>query len=125
MRKIRFVVLILLVATSFFISATVLASDFPAGTFEAGKVGVRFSKDGHVQFLSGTQVLVEGTFSVKGDQIRLTDQKGPMACASGETQSGTYRWALQSDTLTFAKVADQCDGRADDLTSQKWMRKKE
>jgi len=95
---------------------------FPAGEYRAGKIAITFDASGHVRLTGDSGPLVDGEFTASGNQIRLTDRSGPMACPSAQT--GVYRWSLVRDALTFSKVDDPCDGRSGDLTAQHWKREK-
>jgi len=97
----------------------VAAPTFPAGKYKAGEISIQFDTHGNVKVSQGDRALVDGKYTANGDQIRLTDESGPMACAKGE-ESGTYRWKREGDTLTFSKVEDRCDGRSGDLLGRGW-----
>ena len=55
-------------------------------------------------------VVVSGTYAVTADQMTFSDAEGAMACA-GEQAAGAYGFALESGTLTFTLVDDDCPGR--------------
>jgi hypothetical protein len=101
-----------------------LSADFPVGSYQAMELVVLF--DGKGQFLvkKGESMEVSGTFSVQEKRIELTDLKGPWACTSPGQQKGTYNWKLDGDALTFSKVADACDDRAQTLIGVNWKRRK-
>ena len=108
----------------FFVLVTATwAADFKTGTYSATAGGVKWSltydANGKVTVASDGKPVVEGTYKVTGDEIAITDVKGPMAC--GEGQVGKYKWKLEEKKLTFTKVEDECEGRAGALTGQTWM----
>ena len=103
-------------------SLAVAASNFPVGDYAAGEIVMHFDASGHVRLTQGKQVLVDGDFTVDGNNIRLTDKSGPMACAKGE-ETGVYRWTLDHDALTLAKIDDKCEGRSGDIVAQPWKRR--
>lgn len=37
---------------------------------------------GQFRVSKGEEVLVEGEYTVKGDQLQLTDKRGPIACTA-------------------------------------------
>jgi hypothetical protein len=96
---------------------------FPAGEYAAGKIALTFDANGHMRLNGdGAGLLVDGEFTAHGDQIRLTDKSGPMACPAAQT--GIYRWSYADQALTFTKIEDACDGRSGDLVAHPWKRKK-
>jgi len=60
--------------------------------------------------------LVQGEFSVDGNQVTLTDRDGPGRCPD----SGTYEWAFQDPELTLSLVSDSCESRSEVLTTKPW-----
>jgi hypothetical protein len=99
----------------------VAAPTFPTGKYKAGEISIQFDGHGNVKVSQGDRVLVDGQYIADGDQIKLTDESGPMACSKGE-ETGTYRWKHEGGTLTFSKVEDRCDGRSGDLVGRGWKR---
>ena len=93
---------------------------FPAGTYSAGEFSVQFDGSGNVRFSHKDELLVSGEFKTNGDQIRFTDKSGSMACLDAAQKTGVYRWKYAAGMLSFTKLEDRCDGRAQDLTAQPW-----
>lgn len=115
---------VLVVCASTCLSAQA-ASDspaFPTGAYVSGKIAMKFDPQGHVRVTEGTKVLVDGEFSVKADEIRLTDRSGPWACLTAGQETGTYRWQYAGEKLTLSRIDDRCEGRVGDLTAQPWKR---
>ncbi len=68
--------------------------------------------------------MVEGRFTVKHDQIIMTDEKGPAACFSiPGAATGTYRWSVAGRQLKLTTIADKCTGRSVVLTARPLSRK--
>lgn len=93
---------------------------FPTGAYVSGKIAMKVDPQGHVRVTEGMKVLVDGEFSVKADEIRLTDKSGPMACLTKGQETGVYRWHYTGGKLTLSKIEDRCEGRVGDLTAQPW-----
>jgi hypothetical protein len=107
------------------LATTVRAADFKTGTYSVTVDGVNYSikyyEGNKVTVTRGGEVAVEGTYKVTGDEIEVTDERGPIACR-GEEKTGRYRWKLEDKVLTLTKVQDGCIGRASALTAQPWTR---
>jgi len=103
-----------------------LAADFPAGTYAVKQAPYTVTFEGKGQFhvQQGKTLEVSGTYSVKGDEVQLTDQSGPWACTKAGEQTGTYAWKYESGALTFSKVADKCEDRVKSLVNLAWERQK-
>jgi hypothetical protein len=100
--------------------ALVQAQDaFPTGSFVGGPLTATFSKDGTHIVTENGRTVVSGTYTIKADQIVLTDKAGEYTC----TETGTYQWGFDGTALTFKAVLDNCGPRVDSLTRQKWIRK--
>ncbi|HKA21575.1 MAG TPA: DUF5640 domain-containing protein [Blastocatellia bacterium] len=108
---------------SFILATAVSAQEFKKGTYSSTAAGskwsLKFDESGKVTVTSNGEVVVEGAYKVKGDELEVTDEKGPMAC--DKAQTGKYKWKLDGKKLTLTKVSDQCDGRATGLTAQPWV----
>ena len=106
------------------LAAAARAYDFKKGAYSATAGGVKFSikfdDSGRVTILMNGEIVVEGTYKVREDGLEVTDEKGPMACG-GDQKTGKYKWKLEGKKLTFTKVEDECEGRANALTSQVWV----
>jgi hypothetical protein len=98
------------------------AADFPVGSYTYGEFTITFEANGQFRAFQGSALMVEGEYTVTGDELRLTDKGGPMAC-TGQGEPGVYRWKLANDELALTKVDDKCDGRSAAMTAQAWKRK--
>lgn len=101
-------------------AAAAAAPTFTTGTYAAGKTTIMFDATGHVRVTNGDQMVVDGTYSTRADQISFVDKSGSWACPSA--QVGVYRWTSDNDTIAFKKIDDACDGRSGDLTARPWKR---
>lgn len=104
------------------LTAVTNADEFKKGTYSARTGGVKFSikydESGKVTVSRDGEIVVEGTYKVRGDELEVRDEKGAMAC--GGEQIGKYKWKLEGKKLTLTKVEDECGGRATALTAQPW-----
>ena len=107
------------------LATTARAADFKTGTYSVTVGGVKYSinysEGNKVSVTRGGEVAVEGTYKVTGDEIEVTDEKGPIACG-GQEKTGRYKWKLEDKVLTLTEVQDGCTGRASALTAQQWTR---
>ena len=90
------------------------ASKFPVGTFATGDWTVTFSTNKTYQVMQGGQPVVEGGYTVGKDGVIFKDTGGQYACYDSD---GKYTWQVDKDSLTFAKIDDNCQGRVGVLTS--------
>lgn len=68
------------------------------------------------------EAMVEGRYTVEGDRITLTDERGLWICGP-EERTATYTYTASGDRLTFAPVGeDPCKGRREGLTGEPWVR---
>ena len=67
---------------------------------------------------------VTGHYTVKGNQLELTDKEGPWACTKAGEQTGTYTWKYANSALTFTKIADHCQDRVGTLVTAPWQQPK-
>ena len=102
----------------------VFAADFPQGKYASGEYTIVFADKGQFRVLSGEELVVEGEYKVKGDQLMLTDKSGRLACKGEGMAAATYGWKYEGEMLTLTKVEDNCAGRSAGLTSGPWKRKK-
>src|SRR5262245_56983895 len=105
------------------LATAVRAEEFKKGTYSvtAGDVkwSLKYDDSGKVTVSRNGEVVVEASYKVKGDELEVTDEKGPMACDGAQT--GKYKWKLEGKKLTLTKLTDECDGRASALTAQPWV----
>src|SRR5215475_5199564 len=73
-------------------------ADFKRGTYSVTAGGVKwsinFADNNRVTFTRDGEVALEGTYKVAGDELELTDERGPIAC-EGEQKTGKYKWKLE------------------------------
>ncbi|SRR5579883_1380814 len=109
-------------------AATAFAADspaFPQGTYGAqgAPYTVSFEEQGQFHVNKEGKLEVSGTYSVKADELKLTDSAGPWACTQAGEQSGTYKWKFENAVLTLIKVSDKCADRVNSLVSFEWKQK--
>ncbi len=92
---------------------------FPTGAYSSGEFTITFNVDGGHSVSTNGEVMVKGTYVITDNVIALTDKEGQFAC---EGVTGKYKWKVQEKSLTFEKIEDPCDGRAQAL-SQVWVKK--
>jgi hypothetical protein len=112
--------LVTLASCSAFIALPALAADFPVGTYTMSGVTLSFDGNGHFRGSQKDAVKVEGDYAVSGDQLKFTDKSGAWACPA--TQTGTYGWKSDGNTLSLSKVSDACKERVDSLTPHPWKK---
>jgi hypothetical protein len=100
-------------------------ADFKKGTYSVTQGDVKwsigFGDNNKFTVKRGADIAVEGSYKVTGDELEVTDEKGPMACL-GEQKTGKYKWKLEEKKLTLTIVTDLCEGRSGALPSQVWVR---
>ena len=109
-------------AGSALIAESVLAADFPSGTYASSDVTLVFDGKGQFRVSKGGAMKVEGEYAVNAGQLRFTDERGPWACANAGAKTGTYQWTADQGMLTFTKANDDCKERADSLTAHPWKK---
>ena len=105
--------------------ATTLASaagSFPTGSYVQGPFTLKFERNGAFRVTKNGSALVEGTYLVKGDQLKFTDKRGPFACTGKGQATGTYDWSLQAKKFNLRKVEDTCVDRAQSF-AHPWEKK--
>jgi len=100
------------------------ASDFPQGTYTSGEYTIVFADKGQFRVSTGEELVVEGEYTVKGEQLILTDKRGRLACLGEGMETATYGWKYEKEMLTLSKVEDSCTGRSAGLTAGPWKREK-
>lgn len=108
----------------FAVATNLFAADFPKGTYASGEYTIVFADKGQFRVLTGEEVVVEGEYAVKGEQLTLTDKSGRLACKGEGVATATYGWKVEGENLTLTKMEDQCTGRSAGLTAGPWKRKK-
>lgn len=99
------------------------AADFPQGTYASGEYTIVFADKGQFRVSTGEELVVEGDYTVKGEQLILTDKRGRLACTGEGMETATYGWKYEGEMLTLSKVEDKCPGRSAGLTAGPWKRK--
>jgi type IV secretory pathway protease TraF len=89
-----------------------------ATTFNGMALEIQFADSGKVTVTADNAVVVTGTFTIKGEEIELRDQSGPLACNAD--QVGRYKWKLEAKTLTLLLISDDCQGRTQSIAGQPW-----
>jgi hypothetical protein len=113
----------LLMVSAFAMPLAAVAADFPAGAYVAHKsITLTFDAQGQFHVNDGKGTQVSGRYTVKGDQLELTDTEGPWACTKTGEQSGTYTWKYAGSVLTLTKVTDSCQDRVGTLAAVSWKR---
>lgn len=72
-----------------------------------------------VDIIGDSQAEVEGTYTRVGDEIRIIDTGGPLACPD----EGRYTYRLTDESLLFAPVEDRCEGRMMTIALIAWTNK--
>ncbi len=88
--------------------------------------GVTFAFDahGHYRASINNTTMVEGNYTVNGDQMQLSDTGGPWACTKAGEQTGSYRWKSAGNELSLSKIADSCEDRVQTLTQHAWKKQR-
>ena len=82
-----------------------------------GKWTLVFNSDGTYEVRLNDVTHVKGTFTLKDDELTLTDKTGDFACVEGDNPQGVYKITRSALMLTFEKVKDEtCPGRASAMT---------
>jgi len=70
----------------------------------------------------GQKTVVEGSYSIDGNSLSLTDEKGKLAIKDPSARTGKYTYRYENGRLRFRVVSDQGTGRQLMLTSNQWKR---
>ena len=88
--------------------------EFPVGTYvsaanvnDLGPVTAAYHEDGTLTVSQGGEMVAEGTYTVDGDRIDLSDEY----CASEGQETATYTWAWDGSVLTMTTTDDACESR--------------
>ena len=102
------------------------AADFPVGSYapKGGTTTLTFDGKGQFRVVEKDAMVVTGQYTVKGDQLEITDMQGPWACTKPHEKTGTYAWKVNQSELVFSTVADRCQARVQSLTMTRWELKK-
>jgi hypothetical protein len=102
------------------------AEDFPKGTFtnkgpDDAVWSITFDGKNKVSVKREDKELVTLEYKVTKDEIEFSKEEGSIA--EKDAKPGTYKWKLNGKKLTFTKVKDDSEGRAQALTSGSWEKK--
>ncbi len=114
---------------AFALIGTAGSADSLKGTFtmkgpDDGQWTMTFDGKGKFTISLDKKLGVAGKYKVTKNEIEFTDESGPVA-EKGDNKTGTYKWKLDGDKLTFTKVNDNAPGRSAALTNGPWLRKKD
>ena len=70
----------------------------------------------------GKKTVVEGSYSIDGNSLSLTDEKGKLAIKDPSARTGKYTYRYEKGRLRFRVVSDQGTGRQLMLTANQWQR---
>jgi hypothetical protein len=96
-------------------TTTITGQDLPDHSDLQGNWEITFTGDRFTAALGG-KVQVEGHYTVKQDQLTLTDESGPGA-GTGADAAGTYKWSFDGKALILTKVQDENPSRATVLSA--------
>lgn len=87
---------------------------FPAGTYVSaasvnglGPVTVTYHDDGTLTVEQQGELESEGTYTVDGDQIAISDS----SCGSEGQETATYTWSWDGSVLAMTTTDDACESR--------------
>jgi len=69
------------------------------------------SKEGKFRIYSDTNTFVEGTFSIEGNKITISDHGGIYACRGKRMNPGSYYWTVHNQGLYLMLIKDNCAAR--------------
>lgn len=96
-------------------TTTITGQDLPDHSELQGNWEITFKGDSYSAALRGI-VQVEGSYTVKQDQLTLTDKSGPGA-GTGADAVGTYKWSFDGKALILTKVQDENPSRTTVLSA--------
>jgi len=122
----RISILILLAVFSLVIlsSHTLAQSKLPRGTFVGGDWAITIGSKNQFRVREKGKVVVVGTYTVTGDQIAFSNERGIRACTEAGMEVGKYKWAYDGKDLTLTKIEDNCEGRVNALATQSLVKQK-
>ncbi|MDQ3950959.1 MAG: hypothetical protein M3282_11520 [Gemmatimonadota bacterium] len=109
-------------------------TDFPRATYNvtfsqedvgarpelAGTWEVSYGPDGRYTVRQNGEPRVQGSYSLRLDEIALRDETGPLACPG----PATYRWTVNArGELVLGRLSDACEGRTRFITTSALSRK--
>jgi hypothetical protein len=93
------------------------SGEFPTGTYTHNQFVTEYRDDGTFTMWENDEIVTEGTYSVKDDEITVKDS----FCNDAYAGPATYKWSADDQGLGFEVIGeDRCEGRRDSL-SVKWF----
>lgn len=122
----RFVAFGIFVVACLVMTGRAGAEDFPKGTFtikhpSGGDISITFDGKSKVTVKANGEEMVQCDYKVTKDQVEFSNETGPKGNA--DAKPGTYKWKVDGKKLTFTKVTDESEGRAQALTFGTWEKK--
>jgi hypothetical protein len=103
------------------VAATLCAcssNKFPTGKYRNGSSVTEYRDDGTFTMWDSDEIVTEGTYSVKGDEVTWIQDTW---CDAVNAGSATYKWIADDQGLKFEKIGEEkCNGRWAAL-SIKWF----
>jgi len=91
---------------------------FPYGTYRNGSAVTEYREDGTFTMWNNDEIVTEGTYSVKGDEVTWIQDS---YCDEANAGSATYKWSADDRGLKFELIGeDLCNGRRL-ANSEKWF----
>ncbi len=115
-----------LVTVLFIGTCSIQAEDFPKGKFSnKGPDGaiwsITFDGMSKASVMREDKEYVKSEYKVTKDEIEFSHETGDLA--DKDNKPGTYKWKFDGKKLTFIKVKDDAEGRAQALTNGVWEKK--
>ena len=85
------------------------------GSTMVGHWEITFSENGRVFWKLNGANNAEGTYTVTSSTLEFGFNS---RCTQEDISSGSYRWFLDGNELTFERIEDDCEGRALGLTTK-------
>ncbi len=105
------VLLSLLMPVGVMAAGDVTGNPFPYGMLELRGYAMKMSKEGKFRIYSKATTFVEGTFSIDGDTMTISDKGGLYACRGKRRNTGRYYWAVHDQGLYLRLIKDKCGAR--------------
>lgn len=115
--------LVSLMALTLVCTASLHAEDFPKGKFankgpDGATWAISFDGKGKATVTREDKEFVKVAYKVTKDEVEFSHETGDNA--DKDAKAGVYKWKLDGKKLTFTKVKDDSDGRAQALTTGSW-----
>lgn len=89
-------------------ATTVSVQEADGDTLVAGSWELVLAEDGSYRVLRQGELVVFGSYTLRGERITFVDEGGPGAC---DEPVATYRWSMPEDELGLSVIEDDCQGR--------------